>query len=82
MRVISGPFGRKRVQSVASTADRIAGDMQRLLAWVEVPLLDPVLVAAQALLWFVTIHPCDDGNGSIARALADLALARSEQSAH
>ncbi len=82
MRVISGPFGRERVHYVAPPADRVAGEMQRLLAWVEAPSLDPVLVAAQAHLWFVTIHPFDDGNGRIARAMADLALARSEQSAH
>jgi Fic family protein len=55
--------------------------MQAFLHWFETPAgTDPVLKAAVAHLWFVTIHPFDDGNGRIARAVADMALARSENS--
>ena len=55
--------------------------MEAFLAWFNAPLAtDPVIKAALAHLWFVTIHPFEDGNGRIARAIADLALARSEGS--
>lgn len=81
MQVISGPVGSERVHYTAPPASRVADEMARLLAWIETPTaLDPLLVAAQAHLWFVTIHPFEDGNGRLARAIADLALARSEAS--
>ncbi|WP_079636766.1 Fic family protein [Sphingopyxis flava] len=82
MQVVSGPIGREKVHYKAPAADRLTGEMSRFLAWVEGGnAIDPVLKAAIAHLWFVTIHPFDDGNGRIARAIADMALARSEGSA-
>jgi Fic family protein len=82
MQVVSGPIGRERVHYEAPAAARLADEMARFLEWFEQgPSVDPVLKAAVAHLWFVTIHPFDDGNGRIARALADLALARSEKTA-
>ena len=81
MRVVSGPVGRERVHFEAPQAARVAGDMQAFLAWFNGGKgIDPVLKAGVAHLWFVTIHPFDDGNGRIARAIADMQLARSEQS--
>ena len=82
MLVVSGPIGRERVHYEAPAADRLDGEMGGFLAWFEGEnSTDPVLKAAIAHLWFVTIHPFDDGNGRIARAIADMALARSEGSA-
>lgn len=81
MQVVSGPFGRQRVHYEAPPAPRLEAEMQRFLDWFNGPLeTDPVLAAAKAHLWFVTIHPFADGNGRIARAIADMALARSENS--
>jgi Fic family protein len=81
MQVVSGPIGRERVHFEAPAADRLDSEMTRFLAWFEAPTdIDPVIKAALAHLWFITIHPFDDGNGRIARAIADMALARSEGS--
>jgi Fic family protein len=81
MQVISGPFGKEKVHYEAPTFDRLDDEMAIFLEWFENgPPIDPVLKAAIAHLWFVTIHPFDDGNGRIARAIADMALARSENS--
>jgi Fic family protein len=81
MQVVSGPIGKERVHFQAPAAARLPAEMARFLAWFNGPAdTDPVLKAALAHLWFVTLHPFDDGNGRIARAIADLALARSEQS--
>jgi Fic family protein len=82
MQVVSGPIGRERVHYEAPAAERLDDEMARFLIWFEgTNSTDPVLSAAIAHLWFVTIHPFDDGNGRIARAIADMALARSEGSA-
>lgn len=82
MQVVSGPYGRERVHYQAPSAARVADEMAAFLKWFESDkATDPVLVAGIAHLWFVTIHPFEDGNGRIARAIADLALARSEGSA-
>ncbi|WP_373046692.1 Fic family protein [Vulgatibacter sp.] len=83
MQVVSGPMGRERVHFEAPAADRLHGEMKAFLNWFEAPspAIDPVLKAGIAHLHFVTIHPFDDGNGRIARAIADLALARAEGSA-
>ncbi|WP_414656101.1 Fic family protein [Ferrovibrio sp.] len=80
MQVISGPVGRERAHYEAPRAERVAGDMQAFLDWFNGEGgIDPVLKAGVAHLWFVTIHPFEDGNGRIARAIADMQLARSEQ---
>jgi Fic family protein len=82
MQVVSGPIGREREHYQAPAAARLQQEMRAFLAWFEGKSpMDPVLKAGLAHLWFVTIHPFDDGNGRIARAIADMALARSEQSA-
>lgn len=78
MQVVSGPIGRERVHYEAPDATRLDAEMSRFIQWFETSSPDPVLKAAIAHLWFVTIHPFDDGNGRIARAIADLALARAE----
>lgn len=79
MQVVSGPIGRERVHYKAPDAERIAGEMLAFLNWFNAPpLLDPVLKAAIAHFWFITIHPFEDGNGRIARAIADMALARAD----
>lgn len=81
MQVISGPYGRERVHFEAPDAARLTAEMAAFLDWFENGKgIDPVLKAAIAHLWFVTIHPFEDGNGRIARATADMALARSETS--
>jgi Fic family protein len=81
MQVVSGPIGRQKIHFQAPPASRVPQEMDRFLAWFETPSdRDPLLTAGLAHLWFVTIHPFDDGNGRIARAIADMALARSEQS--
>jgi Fic family protein len=82
MQVVSGPHGRERIHYQGPAADRLEDEMKRFLEWFngDAPI-DPVLKAAVAHLWFVTIHPFDDANGRIARAIADMALARSEGSA-
>ena len=81
MEVVSGPIGRQRVHYSAPPAERLGDEISRFLEWFEGPQsMEPVLAAGVAHLWFVTIHPFDDGNGRIARAIADMALARSEKS--
>ena len=81
MQVVSGPYGREKVHFQAPSADTLAHEMARFLEWFDGnDKYDPVIKAAIAHLWFVTIHPFDDGNGRIARAIADIALARSEGS--
>ena len=78
MQVVSGPIGRERVHFQAPAAGRLEDEMSRFLGWFETASMDPVLKAGVAHLWFVTIHPFDDGNGRIGRAIADLALARGD----
>lgn len=82
MQVVSGPVGKERVHYLAPPAKRLAAEMSGFLDWFNGEAdIDPVLKAGLAHLWFVTIHPFDDGNGRIARAIADMALARSERNA-
>jgi Fic family protein len=81
MQIVSGPISREHVHYSAVAADRVDAEMGAFIHWANAPGdTDPVLNAAIAHLWFVTIHPFDDGNGRIARAIADWALARSEDS--
>lgn len=82
MQVVSGPVGRQRVHYVAPPAHLLEAEMSDFLLWFNLHQEpDPVVKAGLAHLWFVTIHPFDDGNGRIARAVGDMALARAEQSA-
>ncbi len=81
MQVVSGAIGRERVHYEAPEAARLPVEMRTFIEWFnKVPSIDPVLKAAIAHLWFVTIHPFDDGNGRIARAIADMQLARADES--
>jgi hypothetical protein len=82
MQVVSGPPDHERIHFEAPAAARVAEEMKTFLAWINGGNdIDPVLKAAVAHLWFVTIHPFEDGNGRIGRAIADMMLARSEKSA-
>lgn len=79
MQVVSGPYGRERVHFDAPDATRLDREMARFITWFGAPAsVDPALKAGIAHLWFVTIHPFEDGNGRIARAIADMALARAD----
>jgi len=81
MQVISGPMGREKVHFEAPPASRVDGEMRRFLNWCNREEdIDPILKAGIAHFWFVTIHPFDDGNGRIARAVADMFLARADGS--
>jgi Fic family protein len=83
MQVVSGKPGRKRVHFEAPSHDRVPFEMKSFITWFnqdEAP--DPVIQSALAHFRFVTIHPFDDGNGRIARAIADMMLARSDSGEH
>ncbi|WP_354136434.1 Fic family protein [Bradyrhizobium sp. LB11.1] len=81
MQVVSGPVGREHVHFEAPAAKRLENEMSAFLDWFNADReSDPVIKAAVAHLWFVTVHPFEDGNGRIARVITDLVLARSEQS--
>ncbi len=81
MQVVSGPMGKEKVHYQAPNSDRIELEMKKFLQWFENDNdIDLVLKAAIAHLWFVTIHPFDDGNGRITRAITDMMLARSDKS--
>jgi Fic family protein len=80
MQVVSGPIGRERVHFEAPAADHLESEMQEFIDWFNAPpAIDPVLMAGIAHFWFVTIHPFEDGNGRMARAIADMTLARSDR---
>jgi Fic family protein len=81
MQVVSGAMGKEKVHFEAPKADHLKKKMKAFLDWFEgKDAIDPVLKSGLAHLWFVTIHPFEDGNGRLARAIADMALARSEHS--
>jgi Fic family protein len=82
MQVISGPIGRQRVHYEAPPAEHLSDEVERFLEWLNAPLeTEPALIrAGLGHLWFVTLHPFDDGNGRIARAIGDLLLARADGS--
>jgi len=83
MQVVSGAYGKEHVHYEAPEAARVDGEMKDFIAWFnrDEPGLDLVLKAGIAHIWFETIHPFEDGNGRIGRALSDMLLARSERSA-
>ena len=83
MQVVSGPVGREKLHFEAPAAERLPAEMEQFVGWFEsatrdAVATDPLLAAAIAHLWFVTIHPFEDGNGRIARAIADMALTRAD----
>ncbi len=81
MQVVSGPIGRQKVHFEAPPADRLELETSRFIDWVnDAPNAPPLVKAGLGHLWFVTLHPFDDGNGRIARAIGDLLLARSDGS--
>ena len=82
MQVVSGPIGREKVHFEAPAVERLHHEMTAFLDWFNAAnnALDQILKAAVAHFWFVTIHPFEDGNGRIARAITDMALARADQS--
>ncbi len=82
MQVVSGPLGRQRVHFEAPPAERLNSEMMRFLNWVDGRSFDtpPLIKAALGHLWFVTLHPFDDGNGRVGRAVGDLLLARADGS--
>ncbi|ULQ51799.1 Fic family protein [Flavihumibacter fluvii] len=80
MKVFAGPAGKEVVYFEAPASDRLTDEMEKFLYWFNTPsTLDPLLKAAIAHLWFVTIHPFDDGNGRIARAITDMQLSRADE---
>ena len=82
MKVVSGPIGRETVHFEAPEAKRVGREMEMFIRWFNSEeAIDPVLKAAIAHFWFVTVHPFEDGNGRIARAVADMALARADGTA-
>jgi Fic family protein len=81
MQVVSGPVGREKVHYQAPAPNRVKALMREFLAWYNGGIsIDPVIKAGVAHLWFVTIHPFDDGNGRMARALTEMQLSRSDGS--
>ncbi len=80
MQVVSGPLGKERVHYTAPEAELLDTEMKAFLQWFNANHnIEPVLKSAIAHLWFVSIHPFDDGNGRIARAIADCQLARADR---
>lgn len=81
MQVVSGYIGKEKIHFEAPSTERVDHEMDVFLDWLnDIPTIDPIIKAAISHLWFVTIHPFDDGNGRIGRAIIDYMLARSEKS--
>lgn len=85
MQVVSGGYGREQVHFVAPSADRLSDELGKFLSWFNTPpnelkSMDLVIKAGIAHLWFVTIHPFDDGNGRLTRAITERVLAQSDES--
>ena len=82
MQVVSGAMGKEKIHYEAVVAEKVEPEMAKFLKWLnaENDKIDSVIKAAIAHLWFVTIHPFDDGNGRMARAISDMLLARSDES--
>jgi len=80
MRVVSGPIGREKIHYQAPSAERLADEMNRFFCWWEDSRqeMDGILRGGMAHLWFVAVHPFEDGNGRVARALTEMALAQDE----
>jgi Fic family protein len=80
MQVVSGGYGKEKVHYQAPPASDISREMEKFIVWYNNSKEDEVLKSAIAHLWFVTIHPFDDGNGRITRAISEMTLARSQNS--
>jgi len=81
MQVIAGPVGKKKVHFEAPPANLLETEMSALISWINKKTnMDGIITAAVCHLWFITIHPFDDGNGRVARTLTDMLLARDEDS--
>jgi Fic family protein len=79
MQVVSGAIGKEKVHFEVPDSDKLETEMSKVIDWFNVDeKTDPLIKAGMAHLWFVTIHPFDDGNGRIARAIADMQLARAD----
>ena len=79
MQVVSGVYGREKIHFEAPDAKRLQSEMKQFIDWFNAPAsIDPVIKAGLAHFWFVTVHPFEDGNGRIARAIADMTLARAD----
>ena len=82
MQVVSGAMGKEKIHFEAPNSDRIELEIEKFINWIELENeIDPVLKAAIVHLWFITIHPFEDGNGRITRAITEMFLARSDNSA-
>jgi Fic family protein len=81
MRIVSGPIGRERVHYEAPPHERLAAEVREFLKWFSSPPagLDGLIRAGLAHAWFEIVHPFEDGNGRVGRALLDMALAQDEQ---
>ncbi|RYF85360.1 MAG: Fic family protein [Chitinophagaceae bacterium] len=80
MQVISGAMGKEKIHFQAPDSERLADEMKAFCKWFNSgSTMDPVMKAAVAHLWFITIHPFDDGNGRIARAITDMQLSRADE---
>ncbi|MCA6438431.1 MAG: Fic family protein [Chitinophagaceae bacterium] len=80
MQVVSGPVGKEKIHFEAPGAQKLPNEMAVFIDWINNEnVLDPVLKSAIAHLWFVTIHPFEDGNGRITRAITDVLLARADK---
>ncbi len=81
MQIVSGAMGKEKIHYVAVPANKVHAEMDQFLEWFNKDSsIDPVIKSAIAHFWFVTIHPFDDGNGRVARAISDLLLARADGS--
>lgn len=81
MQVVSGAMGRERVHFQAPKASSLAEEMQQFITWFNgTQYIDPIMKAGIAHIWFITIHPFDDGNGRIARAITDMQLSKADGS--
>lgn len=82
LQVVSGPLGKQRVHFQAPASSKVDGEMAAFLDWFDgTHPTNPIVKALLAHLWFLTIHPFDDGNGRIGRAILDMSLARAEGTA-
>lgn len=82
MQVISGAMGKEKVHFEAPASVRLEKEMDMFIDWFNSKKMDPLMKAAIAHLWFVTIHPFEDGNGRMARAIADMQLARADETSY